>query len=244
MGDHIRDILHYPRVQAALVRLFTLLINGEFPLWTHPYLCTQRVFALGEKARPVCVGEWLIRTASKLCESRIKEEESKEYFLHSGNGYKVLQFGTHVSGGMEAMLMIADTLVHEKGKARILIKKDGSNAYNASNRLEGVRITSKVFPATARWGKWLYGTPSMLRMASGDWMWGGEGFFQGDPYAGRAHDTLLQAALIQAAEASVKEYRVQLEIDWREAKGVLPPVSEAGSLSEDDVILLAWRDDV
>ena len=81
MGDHVRDVLHYPRVQTALLKLFTLLINGEFPSWTHPYLCTQRDFALGDKARPVCVGEWTTRTASKLCESRVQEHAGVERLL-------------------------------------------------------------------------------------------------------------------------------------------------------------------
>ena len=77
-------------------------------------------------------------------------------------------------------------------------------------------------------------------MSSGEWMWGGEGFFQGDPYAGRAHDTLLQAALIQAAEVTVQEYRQVIE--RKEARR--DPVSEEGSLTEDDLVLLAFRDDV
>ena len=236
MGDHVRDILKYPRVQAALRWLFTLLINGKFPIWTHPYLCTQRLFALGEKARPVCVGEWLVRTASMLCESRVREKDSKSYFLHSGKGYKVLQFGTQVAGGMEAITTIADALVHEEGKGRIVVKKDGANAYNTSNRLLGVRITAKTFPTTSRWGRWYYGTPSLLRMSSGEWMWGEEGFFQGDPYAGRAHDTLLQAALIQAAEECVTQHRLEPH--------QAHPASETGSLTEDDLIIVAFRDDV
>ena len=239
MGDHVRDVLHYPRVQTALLKLFTLLINGEFPSWTHPYLCTQRVFALGDKARPVCVGEWTTRTASKLCESRVQEQESIDYFLHTGKGYKVLQFGTDISGGMEAMVLIAKALVAQKGGGKIIIKKDGSNAYNASDRLQGVRVTSRVFPSTARWGKWYYGTPSILRTSSGEWMWGGEGFFQGDPYAGRAHDTLLQAALIQAAETTVEEYRQELE----RRGGNRDQVGEEGSITDDDLILLGYRDD-
>ena len=53
-------------------------------------------------------------------------------------------------------------------------------------------------------------------------------------YAGRAHDTLLQEALIQAAEQSVGEYR----------KRLVDPVSDAGSLMDDDLIVLAMRDDV
>ena len=110
MGEHVRDVLHYPRVQAALLQMFTLLINGKFPLWTHPYVCTQRLFALGAKARPVCVGEWMTRTASKLCESRVEAKKSSDFFLHSGKGYKVHQFATGVPGGMEAMYLIANAL--------------------------------------------------------------------------------------------------------------------------------------
>ena len=180
MGEHVRDVLHYPRVQTALLQMFTLLINGNFPQWTHPYVCTQRLFALGDKARPVCVGEWMARTASRLCESRVEAKKSSDYFLHSGKGFKVLQFGTDVRGGMEAMVLIANALVHEVGKGRVLIKKDGVNAYNSSDRLEGVRVTSRVFPTTSRWGRWYYGTPSLLRMSSGEWMWGGgRGSFRG-----------------------------------------------------------------
>ena len=128
MGEHVRNVLHYPRVQVALLQMFTLLINGDFPQWTHPYVCTQRLFALGDKARPVCVGEWMTRTASKLCESRVGAKKSSDFFLHSGEGYKVLQFATDVPGGMEAMYLIADALVHEGGQRRVIIKKDGVNA--------------------------------------------------------------------------------------------------------------------
>jgi hypothetical protein len=50
-----------------------------------------------------------------LNESRVQEQESKDYFLHTGKGYKVLQFGTDVRGGMEAMVLIARALVNQKG---------------------------------------------------------------------------------------------------------------------------------
>ena len=86
----------------------------------------------------------------------------------------------------------------------------------------------------------MYGTPSLLRMSSGEWMWGAEGFFQGDPYARRAHDTLLQAALIQAAQESVKRDR-----DEQAHEDVpMEPVSETGSILDDDLVVLAFRDDV
>ena len=80
MGEHFRDILHHTAVPMALLRLFTLLINGRFPRWTHPYLCTHKLIALGAKARPVCVGEWLVRTASRLAESKVSTQASVEYF--------------------------------------------------------------------------------------------------------------------------------------------------------------------
>ena len=76
MGDHIKAVLHMEGVAGALLSLFTLLIDGEFPVWTHPYLCTQRLLALGVKCRPVCVGEWTMRTASKMAEAMVQRRHA------------------------------------------------------------------------------------------------------------------------------------------------------------------------
>ena len=70
----------FPGVGEAFLRLFSLLIDGEFPAWVHPYLCTQRLLALGEKERPVCVGEWAMRTASTLCSQTVSRKEDEDFF--------------------------------------------------------------------------------------------------------------------------------------------------------------------
>jgi len=204
MGEHFRDILHDTAVQLALLRLFTLLINGSFPRWTHPYLCAHKLIALGVKARPVCVGEWLVRTASRLAESKVPTQASVDYFLHASEGLHVVQLATDISGGMEAAVLLIDCLLHEPGTNRICIKKDGTKAFNYCDRVAGIELTSQVFPAMARWAKWFYGTPSLLRMQDGTWTWGREGFYQGDALASRAHDCLLQKAAVEAGKECVE----------------------------------------
>ena len=63
-----------------------------------------------------------------------------------------------------------------------------------------------------RWVKWLYGTASILRSTENEFVWGGNGVFQGDTLGGRVHDTALQRSLVEAAEATVKELGNQLEV--------------------------------
>ena len=60
--------------------------------------------------------------------------------------------------------------------------------------------------------KWLYGTVSILRSTENEFIWGGNGLFQGDALGGRVHDTALQRSLVEAAEATVKELGNQLEV--------------------------------
>jgi hypothetical protein len=239
MGEHIRDILHNLDVQMSLLRFFTLLINGRFPKWTHPYLCSHKLFALGGKARPVCVGEWIIRTASKLAESRVPEGQSIDYFLHRSEGLHVVQLATDVPGGAEVAVMMVDCLAHQTGKKRIIIKKDATKAFNNCDRVVGVELMSQVFPTMARWSKWFYGTPALLRMQDGSWTWGREGFYQGDAVASRAHDCLLQKAAIQAGKSCVEKMRQQTEA-LRKTGGV-----EFESLADpDELWVIMFRDDV
>ena len=56
MGEHFRDILHETAVPMALLRLFTLLINGRFPRWTHPYIFvyTQTYRTRSQGSASVC----------------------------------------------------------------------------------------------------------------------------------------------------------------------------------------------
>ena len=126
-GDHIKEVFHFPGVRKELHRMFLLLINGEFPLWMHPYICSQSLIALGEKERPVCIAEWTMRTASQLCEAKVSQEDTKDFFLHQGEHegtkFRVLQFGNAVKGGIEAALLEAEGLT--KIDMNAIISKDG-----------------------------------------------------------------------------------------------------------------------
>ena len=95
------------------------------------------------------------------------------------------------------------TLIEEGGAGRVVIGKDGTNAYNSTERNWAVNLTAKVFPTTERWVKWLYGTASILRSTENEFVWGGNGVFQGDALGGRVRDTALQRSLVEAAEATV-----------------------------------------
>ena len=115
MGDHIKAVIGLGGVAKALHRLFTLLIDGHFPAWSHPFVCASRLIALGDKMRPICMSEWLMRTASKLCERTVPATTTTEFFFTEGKRYKVLQFGTAIKGGAEAAVSLANTLIHEEG---------------------------------------------------------------------------------------------------------------------------------
>ena len=224
-GDHIKEVLNFPGVVKALHRLLTLLIDGKFPSWSHPYICTQRLLSLGEKERPVCIGEWLMCTASKLVEKTVPHSETENFFLHSGEGYKVLQFGNRIRGGAEAAVFLVEGLVGKEGGGKVVIGKDGSNAYNSQERVQALQHTVHEFPTTCRWATWLYGTPIMLRFGEKDWMWAEEGSMQGDALGGRIHDTGLQHALIAAAKKTVHEWR------------------QKGN-DEEELTIVAYRDDI
>ena len=62
----------------------------------------------------------------------------------------------------------------------MVIGKDGTNAYNSTERNRAVNLTAKTFSATERLVKWLYGTASILRSTENEFVWGGDGAFQGD----------------------------------------------------------------
>ena len=55
------------------------------------------------------------------------------------------------------------TLIGERGAGRVVVSKDGTNAYNRTERNSAVNFTAETFPTTERWVKWLYGTASFLR---------------------------------------------------------------------------------
>ena len=153
-----------------------------------------------------------MRTASKLCNQTVSRKEDEDFFLYATDKAKVLQFGNQVNGGQEAAVFRITTLIEEGGAGRVVIGKDGTNAYNSTERNWAVNLTAKVFPTTERWVKLLYGTASILRSTENEFVWGGNGVFQGDALGGRVHDTALQRSLVEAAEATVKELGNQLEV--------------------------------
>ena len=252
MGDHIKAVLGLSGVARALHRVFSLLINGRFPAWSHPFVCASRLIALGEKMRPICMSEWLMRTASKLCERTVPSLLTTEFFFKQGKRYKVLQFGTAVKGGAEAAVSLAKTLVHEKGKNRVMIEKDGINAYNQTDRSTAVNDMAAAFPTTARWAKWAYGSPALLRTESDDTIEAACGVYQGDALGGRAHDASLQHALIAAAEKTIDEWEKREEEreknkeekheDGEEKKEEAATAQPAAD--EEILWMLAFRDDV
>ena len=67
----------------ALLNLFKLLIDGEFPLWTHPYITISNLLGLGAKNRPICIMGWLARTAGQIAHTRCTAAEMREEFTQT-----------------------------------------------------------------------------------------------------------------------------------------------------------------
>jgi len=99
----------------------------------------------------VCIGEWLMCTASKLVEKTVPHSETENFLLHSGEGYKVLQFGNRIRGGAEAAGFLVEGLVEKEGGGKVVIGKDGSKAYNSQERVQALRHTLHEFLTTCRW---------------------------------------------------------------------------------------------
>jgi hypothetical protein len=189
----------------ALYRVHKLLIDGLFPVWAHPYIVSQRLFALGEKVRPVCVGEFLMRSASAFVNKTVSPEKDKRFFLRKVKGRYAAQLGTAVKGGAEVLVHLLGTLVHAPGSRNVCVSDDGENAFNENDRVNGCNKTVRQNPSTHRWINWLYGNPAML-MVGDECLWGREGVFQGEPLAGRIHDTALQGPLEEAVGRTAIQY--------------------------------------
>ena len=71
------------------------------------------------------------------------------------------------------------TLIEERGAGRVVMGKDGTNAYISTERNWAVNLTAKVFPTTERWVKWLYGTGSILRSTENELVLGRQGGLPG-----------------------------------------------------------------
>jgi hypothetical protein len=244
-GQHIASVIEYPDVASALLRVLTLLIDGAFPSWAHPYICTQRLIALGTKERPVCISEWLMRTASRLTDRVIPAAETTNFFLgqHVDENFKVFQFGNNVSGGAEAAVFMLGKVARERDMGRVIVSKDGSNAYNSTDRVHAVNMTMKTFPSSARWLSWCYSTPAML-MHGESVVWGREGAFQGDGMGGRIHDTGLHDALIVAAKRVKDEWDVAIGDQQRKEADGEEGVDSSTPIEKKELCLVAFRDDL
>ena len=119
-------------------RVVTLIANGQLPPWMHPYLAGFCGLALGEKARPICVGEWL----TSICVlSRLDTDDVEALFLGSGSRRNVFQFGTAIKNGQDSLAHTIDTLMHHSDKPRICLKIDFKNVFNSIKRAKAVNRT-------------------------------------------------------------------------------------------------------
>jgi hypothetical protein len=235
-GTHIKPLLYNESVMSELLRVLTLLINGEFPSWTHPYLVSQRLIALGEKDRPICIGEWLVRTASTLTARTVTKEAAVEAFFHKDDASNLaLQLGTSVSGGCEVGVHVADALVHNPNTPQVIIACDGLNAYNSTSRVKACNATMSQFPQTSRFIHWLYGAPAMLQHGDHTLM-AREGALQGCPLGGLIHDMGAQAPMVRASKEAARRRAERANANGRVLIGEVPP--EAAR-----VHVFAFRDD-
>ena len=175
------------------------------PRWAHPYFVTQRLIGLGEKERPVCIGEYVVRSCSAFVNKAVSAQKDREYFMKMVKERYALQLGNAVPGGQEVVVHLLNTLVHEPGAKRVVLSDDGKNAYNATDRVGACNRTMSENPVCARWVAWCYGTNAMLVNDAGV-VWGKEGVFQGDPLGGRIHDTAFQPALELAVKRTAVLY--------------------------------------
>ena len=202
-GEHIKPLLLNGGALMALQRVITHLLDGDFPAWAHPYLVTSRLVSLGAKERPVCVGEWVVRACSALCNRTVSEQEDRAFFLQKIEGRYVLQLGNAVKGGTEVAIHMLQDLAHTPLSEHVTVSDDGRNAYNSTDRVRACNRTMEQFPSTARWVHWFYGSPAML-VHGDEVVMAGEGALQGDPLGGRIHDTLFQDVLVETTKRAAK----------------------------------------
>ena len=103
-GDHIKPLLDLPDVTRALHRMFTHVIDADLPDWAHPYIAQQVAIALGEKERPICMGEFISRTASAIVNKTVPHTTDTNFFLQVVDGQRVWQLGNAIKGGQEVAI--------------------------------------------------------------------------------------------------------------------------------------------
>ena len=208
-GDHLKPLVSNLEVMEALMRVMTLLINGSFPRWAHPYLFSRRLLALGAKARPICISEWVVRLAGFLVNRTVNEDQANAFFLHEDDGNVVMSVGAKVKGGGEVLVHAIDALAHDERKARAVFASDGKNAYNSVDRVYACNTTITTFPSTHRWIEYSYGNATLGLLLEGDGesftVAEEEGVWQGDSMAGLIHDTAFHTTLIAASKQAPEE---------------------------------------
>jgi hypothetical protein len=221
-GEHLKVLLEEQAPMDALYRVTMLLANGRLPQWCQPYFSVQKLVALGEKARPICMAEFIVRAVGKIVDKTVNPKLSRKFFMQKVGRVSVLQVANNVPGGGEAAIHLIEQRVHEPNAGVVVTKLDTTNAYNSFDRVVGVNRTTSTFPTTHRWLHWWYGNAAMLEYNDADTtiIWGQEGGFQGGPLAGRIHDTGLQVSLLEVAQQITDDH------------------------SEEEVLLIAFRDDV
>ena len=198
-SQHMSPLLNFPSAMSQLQRLLTLLIDGDFPLWMHPYIVNFKLVVLGEAERPICIGEWLYRCAGMMVLRTILPSDFVDYFLREGDGWRVFQFGTGVPNGIESLVHLSNSLLHHEGVPRSMAQGDVSKAFQNIDRVPAVRETCKQFPQVTRFLCWAYGIAAMVRL--GDFLiWGMNGGPQGGPLAGLVFDCGFMTAMVAAAE--------------------------------------------
>ena len=89
-----------------------------------PLSCGISWVVTGGKARPICVGECLLRLTSICVLSRLDTDDVEALFLGSGSRRNVCQFGTAIKNGQDSLVHTIDTLMHHSDKPRICLKID------------------------------------------------------------------------------------------------------------------------
>ena len=155
-----------------------------------------------EKARPICIGEWLLRLASTCALMGVDKDDIEQFFLASGDRKNVFQFGSAIQNGQDILVHKMDSLMHfDGGKDRVALKIDGKNAFNSIKRAFAVNETTKAFPPLHRFLHWLY-KHNVLVFNGTSPITAGDGVLQGEGASCIAFDTGMQSVLLKAGNVN------------------------------------------
>ncbi|KAJ9461710.1 Retrotransposable element SLACS 132 kDa protein [Diplonema papillatum] len=180
-AQFVKDAVEAPDVEGAIAEtkdLVNLLLSGEAPTASMPYLAGATLIALNKKdgdVRPIAVGEVWRRLAAKCACAAVKKEAEKILVKDS-------QVGVAVQGGLEAAVQAvrgySERNLGRSGK--VILKVDLKNAFNSVHRDAMIRETKANLPELLPWVEWCYAGKSNLFMR-GKVLKSEEGAQQGDP---------------------------------------------------------------